>query len=123
MRIKTEKTAQWEKDFQSCLYAINKYKDEFLKEYDPKKKAIQLDVYFYLNRDSFFTGSGTINKRGKDLDNLLKVGNDQIFKWLGIDDSQLVKLSAEKIPTINEASIFYQISLISFPATFSGQVL
>lgn len=123
MRIKTEKTSRWESDFQACLSSINKYRDEFLKDYDPKKKAVQLDIFFYLNRDSFFTKSGTINQRGKDLDNLIKVGNDQVFKWLGIDDSQLVKMSAEKIPTINEPSIFYQISLISYPATFSGQVL
>lgn len=123
MRIKTEKTSLWEREFQQYLGMISNYRDDFLKEYDPKRKAIQIDIFFYLNKSVYFTKSGTISKTGKDLDNLIKVGNDQVFKWLGIDDSQVIKLSAEKIPTVNEPSIFYQISLISYPATFSGQVL
>ena len=49
---------------------------------------------------------------------MIKVSNDLVFKWLDIDDSQITKLSAEKIPTNDDYTIVFRISLIRFPELF-----
>lgn len=55
-----------------------------------------LDVKIEFYSKSFFTKSGNIRKRFLDVDNLLKVILDVVFKRIGIDDSFITKLEVTK---------------------------
>jgi Holliday junction resolvase RusA-like endonuclease len=123
MRIKTEKTVKWTDEFNAWLAEYSDLRPALMQDYDPTRHSIQLEVYFYLNYKEFFTQSKkrTISKRSIDLDNMLKVGNDLVFKWLEIDDSQITKIFAEKIPTDGESAIVYQITLTLIPPIFSAK--
>lgn len=121
-RIKTEAAKQFEEEFSYYLSEYESLKPHILDAYDPRKHSIELEAYFYLNESEYFTkpkkGFKTINKRCMDLDNMLKVSGDQIFGWLGIDDSQVTKIMAQKIPTNDDATMVFRISLIPIPELF-----
>lgn len=124
-RIKTEEAKLFEEEFSYYLSQYEDLKPHLLSTYDERKHSIELEAFFYLNEDEYFTkpkkGFKTINKRCMDLDNMLKVANDQIFKWIGIDDSQLTKLHSQKIPTNDQATMVFRISLIPIPELFVVQ--
>lgn len=125
VKIKTDETRQFEEEFSYYLSQYDSLKKEITLNYDPRKHSIELEAFFYLNDKDYFTkpkkGFKTINKRSMDLDNMLKVSNDQIFKWIGIDDSQITKITTQKIPTNDEATMIFRISLIPFPELFVVQ--
>jgi len=121
-RIKTEAAKDFESEFLFHLQEYNGLRHHIIDGYDPRKHSIELEAYFYMNEGEYFTkpkkGFKTINKRCMDLDNMIKVANDQIFNWLGIDDSQVTKITAQKIPTNDEATMVFRISLASIPELF-----
>lgn len=121
-RIKTKEANQFEFEFTQHLKTFNDLKNEFVSKYRKDFHAVELECYFYVNEKDFFThpktGNKTISKKSMDVDNMIKVSNDQIFKWLGIDDSQVTKLYAEKIPTNDDYTMVFRISLIQFPELF-----
>lgn len=123
MRIKTKETSAFESEFLAHLSQYNNLRDHIHEQYDPTKHAIEMECYFYLNDKEYFTlpkkGNRTISKKSMDIDNMIKVASDQIYAWLGIDDSQVIKLSAEKIPTNDLPTMVFRISLIRAPDTFA----
>lgn len=125
MRIKTEGTNLFEEEFSYHLSGYDILKSHITDKYNPNIHGIQVEAYFYLNESEYFTkvknGKKTISKRSMDLDNMIKVGFDQIFKWLGIDDSQVTKIIAEKIPTNEQPTMVFRISLVKFPELFVVQ--
>lgn len=122
MRIKTEATVLFEEEFSYHLSNYETLKSHIIDNYDPHIYSIQVEAFFYLNELEYFTkvknGKKTISKRSMDLDNMIKVGFDQIFKWLGIDDSQVTRIIAEKIPTNEQPTMVFRISLVRFPQLF-----
>ena len=121
-RIKTKEAIEFEKFFNSYLLQYNELKEHLRSFYREDFHSIELECYFYLPEKDYFThpkkGNKTISKRSMDIDNMIKVSNDLVFKWLDIDDSQITKLSAEKIPTNDDYTIVFRISLIRFPELF-----
>jgi len=96
--IKSKKGRKFEKDvIDTCLKSI-KSLEKLRKAYEKNPNGIKVTVITYLERSKFFTKKGTINKRSGDLDNTLKCLLDNIFKVIGIDDSQIVEILAKKIP-------------------------
>lgn len=122
MRIKTQDTVLFEEEFLYHLCNYETLKAHIIEKYNPNIYSIQVEAYFYLNESEYFTkvknDKKTISKRSMDLDNMIKVGFDQIFKWLGIDDSQVTKIIAEKIPTNDSPTMVFRVSLVRFPELF-----
>lgn len=124
-RIKTEKAMIFERDFRAYLQEYLPLKDHILENYDPRMLSIQVEAFFYINESDFFTkpkkSFKTVSQKSMDLDNMIKVSFDQIFKWIEIDDSQVTKIITEKIPTNAEATMVFRISLVKFPELFVVQ--
>lgn len=120
-RIKTEKFIKWEKEFNVHLSYFNDQKIVMLDYYSKYKHAIKLEMFVYINEKKFFTRpknkkeSKTINKRSGDSSNMIKTSEDQIFNWLGIDDSQVCNIETWKIPTNDEGVMVFRVSIINFP--------
>ncbi len=122
VRVKTKEAVMFETEFAAHLSQLSELKNHIHESYTATKHSIEMECYFYLNDKSYFTlpkkGERTISKKSMDIDNMIKVGNDQIFKWLEIDDSQVTKLTAEKIPTNAQDTMVFRISLVRYPDTF-----
>lgn len=121
-RVKTGKTRDFESEFAAHLSKYNDEKDHLLSGYNPKTHSIQVEAFYYINEKKFFThpktGTKTISKKSVDLDNMLKCSFDQIFRWASIDDSQICKIIAEKVPTNDDDTMVFRISLLKFPEIF-----
>jgi hypothetical protein len=121
-RIKTEKAILFEQEFAFHLLQYNELKGHIFDVYDPRMFSIQMEAFFYLNDKDFFTkpkkGFKTVSQKSMDLDNMLKVSFDQIFRWMEIDDSQVTKIITEKIPTNAEPTMVFRLSLVKFPELF-----
>jgi hypothetical protein len=124
-RIKTEKAVLFEQEFGFHLLQYSELKSHILDVYDPRKFSILVEAYFYINDGDFFTkpkkGFKTVSQKSMDLDNMIKVSFDQIFRWIEIDDSQVTKIVTEKIPTNSETTMVFRISLVKFPELFVVQ--
>lgn len=123
-RIKTEGFIRWEKDFLLYLLKYKTEKDFLINNYNEKTHGIMLEVFLYINESKYFALPKTkkdtkrISKKSKDTSNCIKPAEDQIFRWLGIDDSQVTKIIAEKIPTNDQCTMVFRISLVKFPELF-----
>lgn len=124
MRFKKKSTKDFEEEFGLYLRKYNHLKISLLQIYNERQFAIKIESFFYINSKTYFAEpksvklTKTISKKSLDLDNIQKVSNDLIFNWLGIDDSQIVNLCSEKIPTNDEGVMVFRISLCSFPELF-----
>lgn len=121
-RIKTEDFANWEKEFSYWLREYSDLKTHLVAGYDERKHSIQFEMYVYLNDSKYFTkpqkGFRRISKQSGDISNMIKTAEDQVFRWLEIDDSQVTKLISEKIPTNDDGTMVFRISLINRPELF-----
>lgn len=126
-RIKTNEFVQWEKEFNDWLLEYSDLKTHLNYNYDDRKHAVQLEMYIYLNEEKFFTKPKNkkdfrrISQKSGDVSNMIKTSEDQIFRWLGIDDSQNTSVHCHKIPTNGEPTMVFQISLIPIPELFLVQ--
>lgn len=117
-RIKKTEFVAWEKEFLFHLNKLNDKRTELLKYYNETKHSLILELFFYLPKEKFYTKKNTISKKSGDISNMVKTTEDQIFNWLGIDDSQVQKLVVEKIPTGEKPQIQVMISLTGYPELF-----
>jgi hypothetical protein len=124
-RIKTDDFALWEKEFVYWLQEHSDLKTLFQASYVDKKHSICLEMFVYLNEKKFFTKPKNksdfprISQNSGDISNMIKTSEDQIFRWLEIDDSQVTKIIAEKIPTNSKnATMVFRISLQRRPESF-----
>ena len=71
--------------------AYNKYAEEvgllLLKKTKPTIKSKQVRIYYVFH----------LSNMRADVDNFIKAFQDILFKWLGIDDSRIYRLTAEKV--------------------------
>jgi Holliday junction resolvase RusA-like endonuclease len=101
-RFKLPKTKKFGIELKKQLDQYKEEFDEIYQSFYPHKHCIHTGIYFYVPKNKFYT-KGTkkepskINRNSKDLDNCLKVLNDGVFKYIGIDDCNIVKIEAEKI--------------------------
>lgn len=85
---------------------------EFKEAYNPFTQHIAIDYTFYIPK--FFTSDNRVSRQSKDVDNMVKVVNDRLFKEMGVDDSQVTDLSARKRPM---ADFLIHIKLYTLEAT------
>lgn len=90
------------KALEAEIDAIMSQIPELLKEFNDFYK---LDEHYLACQYRFyypiFTKKGTISKTSKDASNIVKPIEDCIFKWLDIDDSQVIDLNVTKIHSEN----------------------
>ena len=90
------------KQFESAVeLQLRKCKAEFNKlnnKLDENKTCLKIDYKFYF---PYMTKTRTIRKKYKDIDNLIKPLQDQLFKHISLDDSYVTELSASKIHSLN----------------------
>lgn len=95
MRIKTDATRLFERKFDARMNQYQKELDEFNSFYNDHSHYIVVDYLFYI---PVLTKDGKkINQRSGDVDGLIKVAQDCLFKRLKCDDSAIVYLTACKI--------------------------
>lgn len=124
---KVDKAAQYETDFNFLMgmKEIVLAMEEFKVQYNENKHALKLSCFFYVKEEEFFTkpkkkGSARkINRKSQDLDNLLKINIDLLFKRLEIDDKCITQINAEKIPTEHDAKIVFHLETVSMPFSFT----
>jgi len=94
-RIKTTLTKRFETRFQMQLDHYQDKINEFNDEYDSKKHYLNVVYKFYI---PVLVKSGkTINKRSGDIDGLIKLTQDCMFKALKADDAEIITVNATKI--------------------------
>lgn len=100
------------KDFENTIIQeISLHQKEisqFLRQYDPKKHFFSCNYQFLIPIGEFFSKSGQIRKRRNDIDNFIKHYQDTLFKVLGVDDSSILDIYAQKLPSNG----FHQIKTI-----------
>jgi Holliday junction resolvase RusA-like endonuclease len=82
-----------------------------VKDIDPSKlmgeftetEGLKVSIRFY--SDKFYTKDKRIRKRYLDVDNLLKVVLDVVFKEIGLDDSYVTKLVVSKKPGMFDKTV------------------
>jgi Holliday junction resolvase RusA-like endonuclease len=109
-RFKSKKLSDFKKDFTQNA-SVNVWSREFetkatilnfVKEI--QEKPLVLTIQMYMLKDKLYTKKGTIKKM--DVDNKIKCVQDAVCKMLGIDDSQIFRVVAEKrITKSNEKTI------------------
>jgi len=122
--FKNKKTMQYEVDFEFLMEQIKIPLLEFCSEYDDRKHAFKISCFFYTPEKEFFTKDGRISARGQDLDNLLKINIDLLFKTFKkfnqkINDKQITQIYCEKIPSSGESKMIFHIERVIFPLVFS----
>lgn len=101
-RYKAPKTNKFELELKNQLNEFKEELDEFNQSFITHKHCIHTSIFFYVPKNKFYT-KGTkkepskINRNSKDLDNCLKVLQDGVFKFIGVDDCNITKIEAEKI--------------------------
>lgn len=125
--FKKKSTLQYETDF-NFLMGIKDIAlaiEEFKVIYDDRKHSLKLSCFFYVKEEEFFTKPKNkndfkrISRKSQDLDNLLKINIDLLFKRMEIDDKCITQIYAEKIPTDSDPKIIFHLETVSMPLTFS----
>lgn len=122
-RGKKNETVAFERSMMAYMTVIRDAFKEFVKSYDRTQACIHVDAYFYVPIDDFFTKSKSkknprrhISRTSLDLDNCLKTAFDVMFRFMGIDDSNVAFINAQKIPTDGEWRMIFKLSIAPFPA-------
>lgn len=85
--------------------------------YDEKKHALKATWRIYVPENEFFTKKGTISKTCLDVTNSIKVMEDRLVHILGVDDSQFIEVTSEKIPTSGAFwCVCLELSIVMRPA-------
>jgi Holliday junction resolvase RusA-like endonuclease len=86
--------------------------------YDKTTHALEVEIFFYIKDLFTKTKVKTISDRSGDLDNFLKVSIDSVFSCLGINDSQICKITTQKLEAENDCIVFI---LKTFPLSLVRQ--
>jgi Holliday junction resolvase RusA-like endonuclease len=70
-----------------------------MEEFDKSKHAVHVEYVFYLEASKYLTKSGRISLRCLDVDNGIKQAQDNLFRFLQIDDGLVTKVTATKVPS------------------------
>lgn len=85
----------------------------FGEKYDPSKNIIRLGIEIF-NPYFFRKADGFLNPKSGDIDNSVKVLQDKIFKYAGIDDSAVKKLQVVDYPS-DRAGMIITLTFEPFP--------
>jgi len=114
-RYKLPKTKKFEIELNRELSNFKDELNDFCTSFNWFNHVVHCSYFIYIPEKIFFTKikkQKKVSRKSKDLDNMLKVMQDNIFKFIGIDDTFITRLEAEKIPTKKEEwSIVVQLSI------------
>ncbi len=114
-RIKRPETRTYEETFTAYLLKYSNHMKVFLQNFNPDTDALSVDYCFFFPTDLYFTKKNRLNlSKLPDVDNLIKITQDLVFKNL-INDAYVVDLTACKLPTRKEAYIKVTIETVSLP--------
>lgn len=98
-KIKSREGREFEIICNNLLAAFFDQAKIFIENFDENSQAIRVEYKFYFPYHELVTKNGTLMKRRNDVDNMVKVFQDQVFKFMGIDDSLVTEIRAQKIPS------------------------
>lgn len=93
-KYKTSEAKNFEEKILIEMSKYSKQINDFNNFYNSKTHYICAEYIFYI---PFFTKKNLIRKRRHDLDNFIKPVQDNIFKLIEADDSEIVSIYATKI--------------------------
>lgn len=97
-RVKTGAGLAYEEELEYLLSCRESSLLSFGKEFDPSKNIVKLEIEIY-NPYFFRKADGHLNPKSGDIDNSVKVLQDKIFKYAGIDDSAVKRLEVSDYPS------------------------
>jgi Holliday junction resolvase RusA-like endonuclease len=97
--IKSQEGREYEMAFNHYLAEFGTQAIRFLEEFDKNQHAVHIEYVFYLESSKYLTKSGRINMRCLDVDNGIKQAQDNLFRFLQIDDGFVTKVTATKVPS------------------------
>ncbi len=102
--VKSSEAVAFEKTIASYLDKHQKDISTFLTSLEDRQ-VLSMDVVIYVPEEDFYTKKKAISLTCLDVSNTLKMLEDVIYKYIGINDALNVKVSAEKRPTSNDGYI------------------
>ena len=112
-RIKTGAGLAYEEELEYLLSCREKSLLSFGEEFDPSKNIVKLDLQIF-NPYFFRKADGHLNPKSGDIDNSVKVLQDKIFKYAGIDDSSVKKLTVSDFPS-DKSGMIITLTFDKFP--------
>jgi Holliday junction resolvase RusA-like endonuclease len=97
--IKSAACKVFEFEFNHYLAEFSQQAILFVENFNEAEHSINVDYIFYLKRDEFFNQKDLLNKRCLDVDNAIKVVQDQVFRFLGVEDGLVTRITATKVPS------------------------
>ena len=88
---------EFKKQAEMLLQEYNSARDAFLEDYDPSIHGFKFELFIGL--PNCLTKKGLISKTAGDEDNFIKLTKDSVFKWLEVDDSQVLVGKQSKFPS------------------------
>lgn len=102
--IKTSAARSFEFQFNHYLAEFSQQAILFVENFNEQEHSINVEMIFYINRVDYFNKQGLINKRCLDVDNNIKTVQDQVFRFLSIDDALVTRVTAVKVPSDKDAT-------------------
>lgn len=97
--IKSQDARAFEAMFNSYLAEFATQAILFMENFDREEDAIFVEYVFYLRSDEYFTKSGRLSMRCLDVDNAIKIAQDNLFAFIDLDDGYVTRISATKVPS------------------------
>lgn len=98
-KIKSREGRDFEIVCNNLLAAFFDQAKLFIENFDETRHAIRVEYKFFFPYHELVTKNGTLMKRRNDVDNMVKVFQDQVFKFMNIDDALVTEIRATKIPS------------------------
>lgn len=96
--IKTPEARKFQKDMEMYLSFKKADIGQFKAAYSPVMCVSATYVYF-IPRNKFYTKEGKISKTGGDATNFVKMTQDALFDYMGINDANVVNADVFKVPS------------------------
>ncbi len=107
--IKTEYQKNFLRDVGKILISGNKACKTFSDAYDPKKH-VMIGQWFFFYENFFTKKEGIINSLNPDIENGKKMVQDSIFKFMGLNDKDIVH--SDDIKWKGQDSIIFTLKLM-----------
>lgn len=99
-KIKSREGREFEVVCNNLLASFFDQAKLFIENFDENTQAIRVEYKFYFPHHELVTKNGSLMKRRNDVDNMVKIFQDQVFKFMNIDDALVTEIRATKIPSI-----------------------
>lgn len=105
-RVSTQEHKNYKRECESWALANKRYREAFQQIYSEYQNyVVKVDSYFVMKHERLWTKDGRAKKI--DASNRIKASNDELAKFLGVDDRAFFSVSGEKVTGEHECVIVF----------------